>query len=58
MRQPQPNDRYQNKNGQRVTVKSTAFNRISFIREGYSSECVYPDSRFLAEFIFMEGGHA
>ncbi|MFJ5506062.1 DUF4222 domain-containing protein [Pectobacterium carotovorum] len=55
MRQPQPNDRYQDKNGQCVTVRANAFNRVMFVRDGYSAECVYPDNRFIAEFVFMEG---
>ncbi|MBA0177006.1 DUF4222 domain-containing protein [Pectobacterium carotovorum] len=57
MRQPQPNDRYQDKNGQRVTVRANAFNRVTFVRDGYSAECVYPDNRFLAEFVLLQGGN-
>ncbi|MBA0208194.1 DUF4222 domain-containing protein [Pectobacterium brasiliense] len=57
MRQPQPNDRYQDKNGQRVTVRENAFNRVTFVRDGYSAECVYPDNRFLAEFVLLQGGN-
>ncbi|AYH04139.1 DUF4222 domain-containing protein [Pectobacterium parmentieri] len=58
MRQPQPNDRYQDKNGQRVTVRDNAFNRVTFVRDGNSAECVYPDSRFIAEFTCIDGGQA
>lgn len=57
MRQPQPNDRYQDKSGQYVTVKTNVFHRITFVRDGYSAECVYPDSRFLSEFALVQGGH-
>ncbi|MBA0216266.1 DUF4222 domain-containing protein [Pectobacterium brasiliense] len=58
MRQPQPNDRYQDKNGQCVTVMANTFNRVTFVRDGYSAECVYPDNRFLAEFTCIDGGQA
>ncbi|MFP9227597.1 DUF4222 domain-containing protein [Pectobacterium cacticida] len=57
MRQPQPNDRYQDNNGQCVTVRKNAFNRVTFVRDGYSAECIYPYSRFLSEFALVQGGH-
>lgn len=50
MNNPMPNERYQDKRGQFVTVKSCAFNRVVFIREGYPAECTYPVVRFVSEF--------
>ncbi len=50
MREPMPNDRYQDPHGQGVTVKSCAFNRVVFVRDGYPAECTYPLERFNAEF--------
>lgn len=54
MREPMPNDRYQDKRGQFVTVKSCIFNRVVFIRDGYPTECIYSRNRFEAEFTLTE----
>lgn len=45
-----PGDIYQDKRGERVKVLSATSNRICFIRDGYSGECVFPAVRFLREF--------
>jgi hypothetical protein len=54
MREPMPNDHYQDQRGQLVTVKSCIFNRVVFIRDGYPAECVYSLNRFEAEFTLIE----
>lgn len=46
-----PGDIFKDKRGEHVTVKSVSHNRIYFVREGYSGECVFPAARFESEFI-------
>lgn len=36
MREPMPNERYQDKQGDVVTVRSVSFRRVTFVREGYA----------------------
>ncbi|WP_145548336.1 DUF4222 domain-containing protein [Yersinia massiliensis] len=50
---PQPNDRYKDSHGSLVTVDTVAFNRVTFSRDGYSSPCIMPLARFVAEFTFI-----
>lgn len=45
-----PGDIFQDNRGERVTVKMVTDNRITYIREGYSGECVFPVERFNREF--------
>lgn len=45
-----PDDIFQDNRGERVTVKMVTDNRITYIREGYSGECVFPVERFEREF--------
>lgn len=45
-----PGDIFQDNRGERVTVKMVTDNRITYIREGYSGECVFPVERFEREF--------
>ena len=45
-----PGDIFRDNRGERVTVKIVADNRITYIREGYSGECVFPVERFIREF--------
>ena len=45
-----PGDIFRDNRGERVTVKIVADNRITYIREGYSGECVFPVERFRREF--------
>lgn len=52
MRKPMPNERYQDKRGQSITIKSCIFNRVIFVRVGYQAECTYPLNRFESEFTF------
>ncbi|WP_313382496.1 DUF4222 domain-containing protein [Pantoea sp.] len=49
--QPQPEHRYQDASGDRVTVYCVRFNRVTFYRDGYSSPCVQPVGRFMREFV-------
>ncbi|HHA1934660.1 TPA: DUF4222 domain-containing protein [Enterobacter ludwigii] len=49
-----PGDKWGDGRGESVTVESYRFNRVSFIREGYTSPCVWPDTRFVKEFTLME----
>ncbi|MDK2377295.1 DUF4222 domain-containing protein [Serratia fonticola] len=52
MHNPASGDRYQDNAGQLVTVKSCAFQRVGFVRDGYPAECTYPLARFNAEFTY------
>ncbi|MDT7353291.1 DUF4222 domain-containing protein [Citrobacter freundii] len=45
-----PGDIFQDNRGERVTVKMVTDNRITYIRDGYSGECVFPVERFKREF--------
>ena len=45
-----PGDIFLDNRGERVTVKMVTDNRITYIREGYSGECVFPVERFEREF--------
>lgn len=37
MREPMPNERYQDKQGDVVTIRAVSFGRVTFVREGYTS---------------------
>lgn len=45
-----PGDIFQDNRGERVTVKMVTDNRITYIRDGYSGECIFPVERFGREF--------
>ncbi|MFV0547719.1 MAG: DUF4222 domain-containing protein [Limnobaculum xujianqingii] len=47
---PIVNQRYIDKHGYIVTVRSVVNNRVSFIREGYEFPCIQPVERFREEF--------
>lgn len=49
-----PGDIFKDNRGERVTVKMVTDNRITYIREGYSGECVFPVERFEREFSLGE----
>ncbi|MFV8870209.1 MULTISPECIES: DUF4222 domain-containing protein [Serratia] len=53
MRKPMPKERYQDKRGQIITIKSCIFNRVIFVRAGYQAECTYPLNRFESEFTLV-----
>ena len=48
--QPEPNLRYQDASGAKVTVHSVLSNRVTFYRAGYESPCTYSIERFIREF--------
>lgn len=50
MREPLPNERYQDRRGNIVTVRSVVFQRVTFVREGYAHPCLALLNRFHAEF--------
>ena len=49
-----PGDIFQDNRGERVTVKMVTDNRITYIRESYSGECVFPVERFEREFSLVK----
>ncbi|WP_338803122.1 DUF4222 domain-containing protein [Xenorhabdus griffiniae] len=52
MRNPAPHDYYTHKNGDTVQVLSVAFNRVTFVREGYTYPCIMSLSRFTQEYTY------
>ncbi len=50
IRDPQINDRWKDGRGEIVTVIAAAFNRVTFVRDGYEYPCSYPLVRFVKEF--------
>ncbi|QTL39847.1 DUF4222 domain-containing protein [Xenorhabdus budapestensis] len=52
MPNPAPHDYYTHKNGETVQVLSVAFNRVTFVREGYTYPCIMPLSRFTQEYTY------
>ncbi|OKP00543.1 DUF4222 domain-containing protein [Xenorhabdus eapokensis] len=52
MRNPEPHDYYTHKNGEAVQVLSVAFNRVTFVRDGYHTPCTMPLSRFTQEYTY------
>lgn len=55
---PEISDRWSEKNGEMITVSNIAFNRVTFVRDGYEYPCVFSLERFVKEFTFVsrEGG--
>ena len=49
-----PGDIFKDNRGERVTVKMVTDNRITYIREGYSGECVFPVERFERQFSLVK----
>lgn len=47
----QAKQRWQNSRGEWVTIISATFNRVAFIRDGFTSPCTWPEQRFTKEFI-------
>ncbi|PHM52916.1 DUF4222 domain-containing protein [Xenorhabdus hominickii] len=52
MPNPTPHGYYTHKNGETVQVLSVAFNRVTFVREGYTYPCIMPLSRFTQEYTY------
>lgn len=53
---PETNDRWAEKSGEMITVDNVAFNRVTFIRDGYEFPCIFPLERFVKEFTFVSRG--
>ncbi|HHT8227055.1 TPA: DUF4222 domain-containing protein [Citrobacter braakii] len=49
-----PGDKWKDNRGCLVTVESYRFNRVTFIRDGYSGECILPVTRFEKEFTLVK----
>lgn len=49
-----PGDKWKDKRGCIITIESYQFNRVTFIREGYSEPCVFPAIRFEKEFTLVK----
>lgn len=46
----QANQRYKNSAGEMVTIIAAAFNRVAFVRDGFTSPCTWPEQRFTKEY--------
>ncbi|RJT27690.1 DUF4222 domain-containing protein [Buttiauxella izardii] len=46
-------DKWKDSRGNIVIIQSNRFNRVTFIRDGYSGECILPVARFENEFILV-----
>ncbi len=50
MRNIHANQRYKNSSGELVTIVAAAFNRVTFVRDGFTCPCTWPEMRFTKEF--------
>lgn len=50
---PEINNRWAEKRGEMITVNKVAFNRVTFVRDGYEFPCIFPLERFVKEFTFV-----
>lgn len=48
-----PGDKWHDKTGTFVSVTGYAFNRVTYVRDGYEHLCIFPVDRFLREFTHM-----
>ena len=46
----QAKQRYKNSSGEMVTVIAAAFNRVAFLRDGFTCPCTWTELRFTKEF--------
>ncbi|MEQ3422623.1 DUF4222 domain-containing protein [Citrobacter braakii] len=53
---PEISDRWSEKNGEMITVRDIAFNRVTFVRDGYEYPCIFTLERFVKEFSFVSRG--
>lgn len=53
---PQPNQRYKDAHGHRVTVTHADYQRVTFYRDGYEHPCVQPLERFSKDYQLIAGG--
>lgn len=49
-----PGDKWRDKNGALVSVTGYAFNRVTYVRDGYEHPCIFPVDRFLREYTRVE----
>lgn len=49
-----PGDKWRDKTGTFVSVTGYAFNRVTYVRDGYEPPCIFPVDRFLREFTRVE----
>jgi len=49
-----PGDKWRDKSGELVSVTGYAFNRVTYVRDGYEHPCIFPVDRFLREFSRVE----
>lgn len=47
------NSRWKDFRGEKITVTGVMDSRITYVRDGYSHECVFSEFRFRNEFIFL-----
>lgn len=52
---PQPNQRYKDSHGHRITVVSVEFLSVTFYRDGYEHPCVQPLDRFDKDYKLIAG---
>ncbi|ORM60113.1 DUF4222 domain-containing protein [Pantoea rodasii] len=51
----QANQRRKNSRGELVTVIAAAFNRVAFVRDGFTCPCTWAEIRFTKEFTQVQG---
>ncbi|MGU9774815.1 DUF4222 domain-containing protein [Salmonella enterica] len=49
-----PGDKWQDKSGGVVLITGYQFNRVNYVRDGYSHPCISSADRFLREFTHIE----
>ncbi|HGH4719397.1 TPA: DUF4222 domain-containing protein [Enterobacter hormaechei] len=47
------NSRWKDSRGEKITVTGVTDSRITYVRDGYSHDCVFSENRFLNEFIYL-----
>lgn len=47
------NSRWKDSRGEKITVTCVTDSRITYVRDGYSHECVFSEYRFRNEFIYL-----
>lgn len=59
MHEPLPNARYQDSQGNAVTVRSVSFSRVTFVRDGYASPVLMLVHHFAEQYsLIQEVRHA
>lgn len=53
MRDPLPNERYQDRQGNAVTVRSLSFSRVTFVRDGYASPVLMLVNHFAEQYTLI-----